>query len=352
MKRIKERICRCCTELFSPDYRNAKRQEYCAKPECRKASKVASQQKWLANNPVFFKGYEHVFRMREWRRANPGRSHRKRTAPVLQETCSPIPSNNQDIAPHLPPIPPAPSPPGPALQDFCFTQHPVFVGLIAFITGGVLQEDIAQATRRLENGAEPRRGEGVFRVSVQHRRRDELSAGSSVRRRSRLPGRHPAGRVGRHEGKRSLAWTQPTQAQVDAVLAKYPGRMMRTYAGEMLAWYLGTIDADVYFCPERQGTYFGSFFLKDIKAMNNPSYTIDSNMTADMGNAFLAALNTTQKAQVTGLVTGKPTCSPSWPSGMRSQRRSGTFSAREGRSTRPRSSTLPGNTVSWTFPTP
>jgi len=56
MKRIKERTCRCCTELFSPDYRNAKRQEYCAKPECRKASKVASQQKWLANNPDFFKG--------------------------------------------------------------------------------------------------------------------------------------------------------------------------------------------------------------------------------------------------------------------------------------------------------
>jgi len=71
----------------------------------------------------------------------------------------------------------------------------------------------------------------------------------------------------------------------------------------MLAWYLGTVDADVYFCPERQGTYFGSFFMKDIKAMNNPSYTIDSNMTANMGNAFLAALNTTQQAQITGLVT-------------------------------------------------
>ena len=85
------------------------------------------------------------------------------------------------------------------------------------------------------------------------------------------------------KGKGSLQWTQPTQAQIDAVLARYPGQMMRTYAGEMLAWYLGNIDADVYFCPERQGTYFGSFFMKDIKAMNNPSYTIDSNMTADMG---------------------------------------------------------------------
>jgi hypothetical protein len=38
------------------------------------------------------------------------------------------------------------------------------------------------------------------------------------------------------KGKGSLEWTQPTQAQVDAVLKKYPGQMMRTYAGEMLAW--------------------------------------------------------------------------------------------------------------------
>jgi len=105
------------------------------------------------------------------------------------------------------------------------------------------------------------------------------------------------------KGKGSLEWTQPTQAQVDEVLKKYPGQMMRTYAGEMLAWYLGSIDADVYFCPERQGTYFGSFFMKDIKAMNNPSYTISSNMTADMGDSFLATLDNTQKAKITGLVT-------------------------------------------------
>jgi phosphatidylethanolamine-binding protein (PEBP) family uncharacterized protein len=103
-------------------------------------------------------------------------------------------------------------------------------------------------------------------------------------------------------GKGSLEWTQPTQAQVDAVLARYPSPMMRTYAGEMLAWYLGSAAADVYFCPERQGTYFGSFFMKDIKAMNNPGYTIDSNMTADMGDAFLATLNAPQQARVTGLV--------------------------------------------------
>ena len=25
------------------------------------------------------------------------------------------------------------------------------------------------------------------------------------------------------------------------------------------SWYAGSVTADVYFCPERQGTYFGSF---------------------------------------------------------------------------------------------
>lgn len=105
------------------------------------------------------------------------------------------------------------------------------------------------------------------------------------------------------KGKGVLEWPQPAQTAVDAVLKKYPGQMMRTYAGEMLAWYLGSEEADIYFCPERQGTYFGSFFMKDIKAMNNPSYTISSNMTGDMGNTFLATLDDVQKGQITGLVT-------------------------------------------------
>jgi len=109
------------------------------------------------------------------------------------------------------------------------------------------------------------------------------------------------------KGKGSLDWAQPTQAQINAVLAKYPNQMMHTYAGEMLAWYLGNKDADVYFCPERQGTYFGSFFMKDIKAMHNRNYTIDSNMTADMGDAFLEMLDSSQQAQITDLVSEQKT---------------------------------------------
>ncbi len=36
-----------------------------------------------------------------------------------------------------------------------------------------------------------------------------------------------------------------------------------TYASEIYTWYAGSITGDVYFCPERQATYFGSFYLKD-----------------------------------------------------------------------------------------
>ncbi len=75
-----------------------------------------------------------------------------------------------------------------------------------------------------------------------------------------------------------------------------------TYASEMYSWYAGSIEADTYFCPERQGTYFGSFFLKDWPAMGNPNYTIDEQLTARAGEDFLNALNTTQKVLVTGLV--------------------------------------------------
>lgn len=75
-----------------------------------------------------------------------------------------------------------------------------------------------------------------------------------------------------------------------------------TYASEMYSWYAGSVDADTYFCPERQGTYFGSFFLKDWPAMGNPNYTIDEQLTARAGEEFLAVLTGSQADLVTGLV--------------------------------------------------
>jgi hypothetical protein len=75
-----------------------------------------------------------------------------------------------------------------------------------------------------------------------------------------------------------------------------------TYASEMYAWYAGSVTADVYFCPERHGTYFGSFYLKDWPAMGNPNYTIDETMTANAGQNFLSILTTNQAAQIKGIV--------------------------------------------------
>ncbi|AGB02096.1 hypothetical protein [Methanoregula formicica] len=77
---------------------------------------------------------------------------------------------------------------------------------------------------------------------------------------------------------------------------------MRTYASEMFAWYAGSVDRDVYFCPERQGTYFGSFYMKDRPAMGNAGYSISTTLTGDSGEAFLALLTDTQRSEITGLV--------------------------------------------------
>ncbi len=88
----------------------------------------------------------------------------------------------------------------------------------------------------------------------------------------------------------------------DLHLSQVENVAVMTYASEMYSWYAGSVEADVYFCPERQGTYFGSFYMKDMPAMGNPDFTIPSNLTADMGSAFLAALTAPQAALVTDLV--------------------------------------------------
>jgi hypothetical protein len=75
-----------------------------------------------------------------------------------------------------------------------------------------------------------------------------------------------------------------------------------TYAGDMFSWHAGSVKADVYFCPERHGTYFGSFYLKDAPAVGNPGYSIGTNITADMGKAFIETLTPEQAQSITSLV--------------------------------------------------
>ena len=86
-------------------------------------------------------------------------------------------------------------------------------------------------------------------------------------------------------------------------LEKVENVAVMTYVSEMYSWYAGSVEADTYFCPERQGTYFGSFYMKDAPAMAaGPGFTIDSNLTANMGSDFINALSTEQASLITSLV--------------------------------------------------
>ena len=70
---LTKRKCKHCQTVFAPDPRSARRQRYCSKPACRRASKTASQHRWLQppHNRAYFRGPPHVERVRQWRKDNP-----------------------------------------------------------------------------------------------------------------------------------------------------------------------------------------------------------------------------------------------------------------------------------------
>ena len=103
-------------------------------------------------------------------------------------------------------------------------------------------------------------------------------------------------------GKGMMSWPNVDEPAELRPLTRDEKVAVMTYAGDLFSWYAGSLDADVYFCPERQGTYFGSFYLKDAPAVGNPGYSIGTNITADMGKAFLAALTPAQASLISGLV--------------------------------------------------
>lgn len=75
-----------------------------------------------------------------------------------------------------------------------------------------------------------------------------------------------------------------------------------TLASEFFSWYAGSVEADTYFCPERHGTYFGGFYLKDLPAMGQRDYDISTSYTGDAGEAFLDALDSGPRAFLTGVL--------------------------------------------------
>jgi phosphatidylethanolamine-binding protein (PEBP) family uncharacterized protein/Spy/CpxP family protein refolding chaperone len=74
-----------------------------------------------------------------------------------------------------------------------------------------------------------------------------------------------------------------------------------TYASEFFSWSAGSVEADTYFCPERHGTYFGSFYMKDMPAMGKRNYDISTSVTGDSGEEFLNLLTAEQRGKITSI---------------------------------------------------
>jgi len=78
-----------------------------------------------------------------------------------------------------------------------------------------------------------------------------------------------------------------------------------TLASEFFSWYAGSVEADTYFCPERHGTYFGGFYLKDLPAMGQRDFDISTALTGDAGEDFLDALTSAQRSLMTQVLEGQ-----------------------------------------------
>ena len=74
-----------------------------------------------------------------------------------------------------------------------------------------------------------------------------------------------------------------------------------TFASEFFSWYAGSVKADTYFCPERHGTYFGGFYMKDMPAMGKRDFDISTSVTGDSGKEFLSILTEDQRKNITAI---------------------------------------------------
>ena len=154
--------CKCfhCREFFIPCPNSRHTQRYCAKAECRKASKAAAQAKWLnkAENRSYFRGPENVERVQRWRERHPGYWRKKRSPPdALQNLALSEVSQNQPItlngtgplAEDFSPPEPSRTLGGDALQDLACVQVPLLAGVVSLLIGDGLQDRFATFTREL-----------------------------------------------------------------------------------------------------------------------------------------------------------------------------------------------------------
>lgn len=143
--KLHRRKCRCCKTFFTPDVHNPSRQFFCLAPDCRRASKAASQRRWLRKpgNRNYFRDDQNVERVRQWRKAHPGYWKRSKSISKPSQPSDLQGLNPGTISCNVPPRDLV------ALQDLALAEHPLVVGLISSLTGSTLQEDIAAVGRNL-----------------------------------------------------------------------------------------------------------------------------------------------------------------------------------------------------------
>lgn len=133
-----ECLCSECQKPFVASKYSGGRQLVCGAAACRKAAKKARQAAWTARNPEYFRGPEHVERVREWRRANPGwrDNQRGRASARCGESSAKAESCNRS------------SPPASRLQDSVpEVQSALIVGLVTVLCGSVLQDEVHDLCR-------------------------------------------------------------------------------------------------------------------------------------------------------------------------------------------------------------
>ncbi|MBA3011000.1 MAG: hypothetical protein FP812_12275 [Desulfobacula sp.] len=151
MEKPKKKKCCNCRRLFLPDHRNRNKQEYCDRAPCRKASKVASQKKWLGKpeNADYFLGPDNIERVQKWRQNNPSYWKRTKNKTALQDLLTPqVAEKNNDTNQF------DAQSQNHALQDLLTAQPAVIIGLISNIIGSALQDDIASTLLRMEQSGQ------------------------------------------------------------------------------------------------------------------------------------------------------------------------------------------------------
>ena len=135
--------CLNCNEEQRREARSGSSQRFCSKPDCRRASKAASQRKWASRseNRDYFRGADNCERVRQWRLANPGywRTRKTTPKPALQEISVTNHIDKESVAESNDCI---------ALQEICGPQPALLVGLVAVLTGHALEEDLLASARK------------------------------------------------------------------------------------------------------------------------------------------------------------------------------------------------------------